>query len=152
VFHSTDRGRSWTAAETPMANGNASSGIFGIACSGRHVVAVGGDYKNSESARRVAAYSDDRGKTWRLADQPPSGYRSSVSIASGTALAVGPNGEDVSLDYGVHWTSVDSSNLNAAALAKDGRGWAVGEKGTVRHFQVRDLILRHRQSEKDAGQ
>jgi len=31
VFHSADKGRTWTVSETPIAHGNASSGIFSIA-------------------------------------------------------------------------------------------------------------------------
>ncbi len=34
VFHSTDRGRSWAAVDTPIASGNPSSGIFSVACGG----------------------------------------------------------------------------------------------------------------------
>jgi len=81
--------------------------------------------------------------------ESPHGYRSAIRIASATALAVGPNGEDVSLDYGAHWKTVDLLNLNAAALTADGRGWAVGPKGTVKHFGMRvlDLIHSHRQTE-----
>jgi photosystem II stability/assembly factor-like uncharacterized protein len=153
VFRSDDRGRSWTAAETPMASGNASSGIFSLACSGRYVIAVGGDYKNPESAERVAAYSADYGKTWHLAGHPPTGYRSSVSIVAATAFAVGPTGEDVSLDYGASWEAVDSLDLNAAALTADGSGWAVGPKGTYKHFQMRiPDLLRHSQRGKSATQ
>jgi photosystem II stability/assembly factor-like uncharacterized protein len=154
VFRSDDHGRSWTAAETPMASGNASSGIFSLACSDRYVIAVGGDYKNPESAERVAAYSADHGKTWHPAEHPPTGYRSSVSIVAATAFAVGPTGEDVSLDYGASWKAVDSLNLNAAALTTEGGGWAVGPKGTVKHFQVRvpDSIRRQSQREKSATQ
>ena len=136
VFHSVDGGQSWTATETPMASGNATSGIFSIACDGRHVVAVGGDYKSPDRKERVTAYSDDRGKTWRLADHPPSGYRSSVSIVSGTTFAVGPNGEDTSFDYGVNWKSVDTLNLNAAAFAASRIGWAVGPGGTFKRFPM----------------
>ena len=154
VFRSDDHGRSWTAAETPMASGNASSGIFSLACSGRYVVAVGGDYKNSESAERVAAYSADYGKTWHLAEHPPPGYRSSVSIMAATAFAVGPTGGDVSLDYGATWKAVDSLDLNAAALTTDGSGWAVGPKGTYKHFQMRivNLLRRHGQRAESATQ
>ena len=144
VFHSADRGRSWTAVETPMASGNASSGIFSVACHGRYVVVVGGDYKNPERAERAAAYSNDRGKTWRLADQQPGGYRSSVCISSGTAFAVGPNGEDVSLDYGANWKFADTLNLNAAAITSNSIGWAVGPGGTFKRFQMRALDLVHR--------
>jgi photosystem II stability/assembly factor-like uncharacterized protein len=147
AFHSTDRGRSWTAVATPIASGNASSGIFSLACHGRYVVAVGGDYKNPDRAERVAAHSNDRGATWHLADHPPLGYRSSVSMASGTIFAVGPNGEDTSLDYGAHWKFADELNLNAAIITPSGIGWAVGPGGTFKHFQTRvlDLIHRHDQ-------
>ncbi len=136
VFHSADRGRSWTAVETPIASGNTSSGIFSLDCRGRYVVAVGGDYKNPNRADGVAAYSNDRGKTWHLADRPPSGYRSCVRIAAGTTFTVGPNGEDTSLDYGITWRSVDTLNLNAAALTPSGTGWAVGPGGTFKHFGI----------------
>jgi photosystem II stability/assembly factor-like uncharacterized protein len=154
VFHSIDRGRSWTAVQTPMASGNASSGIFSLACHDRYVVAVGGDYKNPGRADGVAAFSNDHGQTWHLADHPPAGYRSSVRLVSATAFAVGPNGEDTSLDYGANWKSVEALNLNAAALTPSGTGWAVGPGGTFKHFQLQvlDLVRHHRQSEKAASQ
>jgi photosystem II stability/assembly factor-like uncharacterized protein len=136
VFHSADRGRSWIAVETPMASGNASSGIFSLDCHDRYVIAVGGDYKNPDRAEGVATYSNDRGRTWHLADHAPRGYRSAVRIASGTAFAVGPNGEDTSLDYGASWKPVDTLNLNAAALTSSGAGWAVGPEGTFRQFRL----------------
>src|SRR5262249_54321804 len=43
VFHSTDRGRSWEAAETPVATGAASAGAFSIAFRDKdHGLIVGG--------------------------------------------------------------------------------------------------------------
>ncbi len=56
VFHSKDSGRSWTAVETPIAGGNASRGIFSVACGADLLVAVGGDYKEPGSAQGTAAY------------------------------------------------------------------------------------------------
>ena len=47
VFHSADLGTTWTVAETPIVSGNASSGIFSLRCSGDTIVAVGGDYANT---------------------------------------------------------------------------------------------------------
>jgi photosystem II stability/assembly factor-like uncharacterized protein len=120
VFHSTDRGHTWYVSDTPITAGTASAGIFSIACDGDHAVIVGGDYKNPNRAERVAAYSNDRGKTWHLADKQPGGYRSAVRIMSGTAVAVGPSGEDVSLDYGVNWKLTGTMNLNAVALRSSG--------------------------------
>ncbi|HSZ60804.1 MAG TPA: YCF48-related protein [Terriglobales bacterium] len=154
IFHSINHGQSWVVVETPVASGNSSSGIFSVACQNRYVVAVGGDYKNPEDAERVAAYSNDRGKTWHLANRLPLGYRSCVRIAAGTTFTVGPNGEDISLDYGANWKSADTLNLNAAALITKGIGYAVGPNGTFKHLQLQvlDLIHRHRQREKEAAQ
>jgi photosystem II stability/assembly factor-like uncharacterized protein len=138
MFHSKDRGRSWTAAETPMASGNASSGIFSVACNGHSIVAVGGDYKDPTGATRVAIYSQDSGATWHLSEQEPGGYRSAVvSDSHGNFFAVGPNGTDVSRDGGVHWKSLDVQNFNTASFA-DGEGWAAGTKGTIARLKTRD--------------
>lgn len=134
VFHSTDRGRSWTAVDTPIASGNPSSGIFSVACGGFLVVAVGGDYKEPTAAQRVAAYSNDSGATWHLAEQQPGGYRSAVADAGyGDFAAVGPNGTDISRDSGVHWTHTDELTLNAATFAAN-QGWSVGPKGMIARF------------------
>jgi photosystem II stability/assembly factor-like uncharacterized protein len=136
VFHSNDRGRSWTATETPIASGNASSGIFSVTCTGHSVVAVGGDYKEPAGAKRVAVYSKDSGKTWHLAEQQPGGYRSAVvNDSHGNFVAVGPSGTDVSRDAGVHWKSLDVQNFNAASFAET-EGWAAGGKGTIARLKT----------------
>jgi len=136
VFRSNDDGRSWTATETPIAGGNASSGIFSIACNGRSIVGVGGDYKEPAGAKRVAVYSKDSGGTWHLAEQQPGGYRSAVLTDSqGELVAVGLSGTDVSRDGGVHWKSADVQNFNAASFVKT-EGWAVGAKGTIAHLKT----------------
>jgi photosystem II stability/assembly factor-like uncharacterized protein len=137
VFHSANRGRSWAAVETHVASGNASSGIFSIACDGRSIVAVGGDYKEPAGATKVAVCSKDSGATWRLAEQQPGGYRSGVVFLSDKDFAaIGPNGTDISHDAGVHWTHTDALNLNAASFAAT-HGWAVGPKGTIARFNPR---------------
>lgn len=143
VFHSANGGRSWTAANTPIAAGNASSGIFSVACGGFLVVAVGGDYKEPANAKRVAAYSRDAGETWLLAEQQPGGYRSVVAeFSGGDFAAVGSNGTDVSQqerggesrDWIMRWQHTDYLNLNAASF--DGtQGWAVGPKGAIARFK-----------------
>jgi len=137
IFHSADQGRSWNVVETPVASGEASSGIFSIACEDSdNLVAVGGDYKQPDVANRVAIYSADAGATWQLSAQQPGGYRSAVgSFSHGDFAAVGPNGTDVSHDQGVHWQHTDYLNLNAASF--DGtEGWAAGPKGTIARFKT----------------
>ncbi len=140
VFHSADGGSSWKAVETPIASGNTSSGIFSVACGGFLVVAAGGDYKEPASAKRVAAYSNDSGETWHLAEQQPGGYRSAVGeFSGGDFAAVGPDGTDVSHEElggsGMHWEHTDYLNLNAVSFAGS-EGWAVGPKGTIARFKT----------------
>ena len=132
VFHSSDSGRTWTVAETPIASGNASSGIFSITLEGSVLIVVGGDYKDANRSDRTAAYSLDQGTTWTLATQPPGGFRSAVaSLEGGTLAVVGPNGEDISNDHGIHWTRTDSLDLNALVVLDSRNAWAVGPKGTI---------------------
>lgn len=146
VFHSGDRGRTWSVAETPIARGNATSGIFSLAHGGDgRLVAVGGDYKEPSRPYHAAAYSLGAGKTWQLAAQQPGGYRSAIAWVHGDAtlwMAVGPTGEDMSEDFGVHWKHAASLNLNALAIPDLHVGWAVGPNGTIAQFvnQMQYLI------------
>lgn len=132
VFHSPDLGRTWTVSETPVASGNASSGIFSIARNGKTVAVVGGDYKDVNRAEAAAAVSTDDGATWKLASRQPGGFRSAVAFADGgTMIAAGPSGEDASHDGGATWTQTDSLNLNAVAVLSAREIWGVGPKGTI---------------------
>jgi photosystem II stability/assembly factor-like uncharacterized protein len=139
VFHSTDLGHTWTTTETPIAAGNASSGIFSIARAGNTVIAVGGDYKQVDASAGVAAYSRDGGKTWKLAEQQPGGFRSAVAHLDGAVfIAAGTNGEDFSTDGGAHWARTDALNINALAVLDKENAWAAGAKGTIARMRHRD--------------
>ncbi|OLB32692.1 MAG: glycosyl hydrolase [Acidobacteria bacterium] len=137
VFHSDDGGLIWTVAETPVAHGKASSGIFSIVSDRHnHVLVVGGDYQETRQAERAAAYSLDAGKTWQLAARQPGGFRSAlVQVDGGRWIAVGPTGEDSSDDYGVHWKQTGSLDLNALAILDAQKGWAAGPQGTIARFR-----------------
>ena len=68
VFHSPDRGKTWSVAETPVTAGSASSGIFSVAFRDAiHGVVVGGDYQQAHGAIPNVALTSDGGRTWRLA-------------------------------------------------------------------------------------
>jgi photosystem II stability/assembly factor-like uncharacterized protein len=139
VFHSPDLGRSWSVAETPLAHGNASSGIFSLTrWRGTELIAVGGDYRDPKRASASAAYSLDDGQTWQLSSQLPGGFRSAVSSNPASIFAIGPDGEDFSVDGGVSWKHTDSLNLNAAALLNNWNGWAVGPNGTIARYHPRN--------------
>jgi photosystem II stability/assembly factor-like uncharacterized protein len=142
VFASHDFGRTWTVGETPIVSGNASSGIFSLFCDERTIVAVGGDYQDPGRAYKNAAVSQDGGKSWELATQPPGGYRSAVGKYGGGFVAVGPTGSETSVD-GLRWKFIGKVNFNAyGATIFGGLGWAVGPHGIVAKFldQTKYLI------------
>ena len=142
VFHSKNSGHTWSVMNTPVAHGNASSGIFSIARARGDapsaLVVVGGNYQDSSWAIGVAAFSADQGKTWKLSKQQPGGFRSAVApLGNSRFVAVGPNGEEISEDGGIHWKQTDFLNLNALMFLDDQHGWAVGPNGTIARFTTR---------------
>jgi photosystem II stability/assembly factor-like uncharacterized protein len=132
VFHSADRGKNWTVAETPIIHGAASQGVFSLAFwTANDGVAVGGDYKEPKKGDSVAAVTHDGGKTWKLVSKQPAGYRSAVAVGpSHTLAAVGTSGADVSHDGCNTWNPLFNDNLNAIALVGNS-GWAVGPGGKI---------------------
>lgn len=138
VFHSSDRGQTWTVAETPILSGQPSQGIFSIAFWSRNDgVIVGGDYKDPTRAEKNAAFTTDGGRTWTLATKLPGGYRSGVARRKDWSppilAAVGINGIDFSVDGGRNWFPVTSSpgELNSVSFSPNSDGWLVGPAGRV---------------------
>ena len=136
VLRSTDGGRTWSAATTPLATGS-SAGIFSIAFrDARHGIVVGGDYRKEAEAVDNAAITIDGGRTWTPV-KGLSGFRSVVAYVPGAAtpsvIAVGPLGADQSTDDGRTWTPLPgSSGLHAFAFApRRPVGWGAGEKGGI---------------------
>lgn len=151
VFRSTDRGRTWSVAATPVHAGGASSGIFSVAFrDASHGIVVGGDYQQPKGLLENVALSDDGGRSWRRARGPlPSGYmsavayvprargdtRSALSSDSERVVAVGLAGTAVSSDGGESWTMVDTVGYNSVAFVSPTEGWAVGPRGRVARWR-----------------
>jgi photosystem II stability/assembly factor-like uncharacterized protein len=141
VFHSADRGHTWTVAETPIMHGEASQGIFSIAFhDAKHGVIVGGDYKQPAKTGANLAFTSNGGKSWTLAEptRPNSPmdanhlpYCSAVaySNAKDRMEAVGPQGLYVIVGEG-----------KSAQVARTGEthpfnamssSWLVGPEGSI---------------------
>ena len=138
IYHSPDRGRTWTVHDTPLRAGVPSAGVFSVAFrDSLHGVIAGGDYEKPTLRGRNLAVTSDGGATWTPTDSAstPAGYRSAVAFVPGTRantlVAVGLTGTDVSTDGGATWRSVDSTAYNSVAFASPSAGWAVGPKGRI---------------------
>ena len=132
VWRTTDRGRTWAVAETPIRAGGTTSGVFSLAFrDATHGVAVGGDYKDADGPGVKAAVTDDGGATWSPA-VGLTAYRSAVAFLDpSTLLAAGPTGLDRSADGGRTWAPLGAIGYHALAAAPGGAAWAVGDRGRV---------------------
>ncbi len=138
IFHSADRGTSWTVVTTPIRKDSASTGIFSLAFSdARHGVAVGGDYRHDQSAEHNIAVTSDGGRTWTEPAGHPSGFRSAVAYLPEKKawVATGTSGSDISLDGGSTWKQFDSGSFNSLALVSAQASWAAGGGGRVAALQ-----------------
>ncbi|HET7217608.1 MAG TPA: hypothetical protein VFJ02_06150, partial [Vicinamibacterales bacterium] len=134
VLRSSDGGRTWRLATTPIAAGP-SAGIFSIAFSDtQHGLIVGGDYKLETQAVKNAAITSDGGATWTTVSGL-SGFRSVVTYLSAdgrSAIAVGPSGSDLSRDRGATWTPLAGPGFHTFSKSRTGSfGFAAGERGAI---------------------
>lgn len=131
VFKSSDRGKTWSVADTPIVRGTSGSGIFSIAMrDAKNGVIVGGNYEQPADKRANLAFTTDGGLTWKPGTGL-NGYRSGVAyLDPQTMIAVGTGGSDISRDGGATWAAIDTLNYNSVQ-AKGKNVWAVGPSGLV---------------------
>jgi photosystem II stability/assembly factor-like uncharacterized protein len=135
VFTSSNRGRTWHVASTPM-NVGPSAGIFALAFrSQQHGLAVGGDFTMPTNSPDNFARTRNGGASWQLISGAPAEYRSSVTWVNGhTAIAVGPSGSDASRNGGRTWTGFDDGSFDTVDCARPTACWASGEQGRVAYL------------------
>ncbi|HEX7255691.1 MAG TPA: hypothetical protein VF236_07155 [Gaiellaceae bacterium] len=138
VFHSGDRGQTWTVANTPVRSGP-SAGIFALAFRDpRHGIAAGGDFLAPTASPDALASTRDGGETWQLNADAPDEYRSGAHWVTGRdVITVGPSGSDVSTDGGRTWRGFDEGSFDTVECAGGHACWAAGEQGRVA-FLTRD--------------
>ncbi|MFE0880049.1 oxidoreductase [Streptomyces smyrnaeus] len=141
VFRTTDRGRHWRAAETPVPAAAPARGVFALAFRDPgHGLAVGGDYRPGQPSPRASAVTGNGGSSWRVSARPVPAYRSGVTWLPHTgraAVAVGPTGSDLTVDGGRNWRTFDHGSYDTVDCAPDFGCWAAGEKGRVARLEVR---------------
>jgi photosystem II stability/assembly factor-like uncharacterized protein len=143
VFRSTDAGKTWTVADTPIIHGPDSAGIFSIAFRDAiHGVIAGGDYKHPDQDGPHLAFTNDGGLTWTLSPVSPQVYFSGVAFAKanseGAAVLVVGSSRSAYDDDLAKTPSQKTScqktwdwNLNAVSVSPTGHAIAVGPKGLI---------------------
>jgi photosystem II stability/assembly factor-like uncharacterized protein len=151
VFRSTNAGKTWTVADTPMIHGPDSAGIFSIAFrDATHGVIAGGDYKHPEQngpnpSFANLAFTNDGGSTWKLSTVSPQTYFSAVAFAKPDSAKPGSGGTAVLVVGSTRaayaddlakgsWQKTWDLNLNALSVSPSGSAIAVGPKGMIVSF------------------
>ena len=133
VLHTSDGGRTWQVADTPIASAQ-SSGIFSIAFrDAKHGIVAGGDYRKESEAVDNLAITNDGGITWTLV-KGLSGFRSVVAYVPGskTLIAIGPAGGDYSTDDGRTWAVINGPGFDTFSFAPGKQtGWGAGANGAI---------------------
>ncbi|WP_412542229.1 oxidoreductase [Longispora sp. K20-0274] len=137
VFHSSDLGRTWTVANTPLRS-IPSAGVFSLAFrSATEGIAIGGDFAEPGRPGQLLAVTHDGGATWtEVTDTAPQGYRSGAVWTGAEYIAVGPTGSDYSFD-GITWKPFDTGSFDAVSTAHGQFTWASGEQGRAARLVVR---------------
>ena len=140
VIRSSDAGKTWEVAETPIVHGPDSAGIFSIAFrDAKHGVIAGGNYKQPDKDGPNLAVTDDGGRTWKEAAVSPQSYFSAVAYRAQQILVAGTAQAACLHDPArKSWRKTWALNLNALSVSPNGFAIAVGPKGAIVLFPPLD--------------
>jgi photosystem II stability/assembly factor-like uncharacterized protein len=122
LWISKDKGEHWSSINTPIIQGESTTGIFSFIENHKSLILVGGDYKKDSLAFNHNFYSIDDGKDWIAPVIPTRGYRECIeALDKNTVVAVGPTGADISYDNGVYWSALSNEKgLHVIRKARKG--------------------------------
>jgi len=144
VYFSSDKGRSWDITETPIIQGESTSGIFSMAFYDKKKgYAIGGDYTKPKQNSLNKIRTIDGGKTWNtVADKQNPGYRSCVQYVPNSngekLVAVGFSGVDFSSDSGLTWKHLSDEGFYTIRFLNDSIAYVAG-KG-----RISKILFHHR--------
>ncbi|MCX7549089.1 oxidoreductase [Xanthomarina sp. F1114] len=133
IFYSADKGETWEAFETPIIQGQETTGMYSVDFyDERNGFAIGGDYTKPENNIANKMKTTDGGKTWQLvADGKEPGYRSCVQYIPNREgkelVAVGFKGVNYSKDGGVSWKELSKEGFYSIRFINDSTAYASGQ-------------------------
>lgn len=133
VFHSENKGETWSVYNTPIVQGGQMTGIFSSHFyDSQNGIIVGGDWNQKDKNTENKAITSDGGRTWTLtAEGEGPSYRSSVRYIPGSKgkelVAVGTPGISYSKDGGLSWEKISDESFYTLRFTKDGKSaWLAG--------------------------
>ena len=143
VLLTEDEGRSWRSTPVPVSGGPAAGLTTIDMLDDGSGIALGGVLGQDTPRVDNVTVSADGGRTWTLGGRPNMVgpvYGSSwvPDAVTPTAVAVGPDGADYSLDGGLSWHSAASVTYWAVSFVSPSAGWAVGPGGRITHLAFLD--------------
>lgn len=139
VYFSNNKGRTWEIFNTPVLQGESTTGIFSMDFYDQNNgYAIGGDYTKPEIDSLNKIFTVDGGKTWKtIADNMSPGYRSCIQYFPNSKgkkiLVVGYKGIDYSNDYGNTWRNFSDESYYTFRFLNDSIAFAAG-KGKISKF------------------
>ncbi|WP_299390397.1 oxidoreductase [uncultured Gelidibacter sp.] len=136
ILFSPNKGESWEVFETPMVNGEETTGIYSIDFyDAKNGFAIGGDYTKPEQTKANKMKTTDGGRTWKIVgDGEEPGYRSCVQYVPNKGgkelVAVGFKGIDYSYDSGNTWKHLSDEGFYTLRFLNDSVAYAAG-KGRI---------------------
>lgn len=132
LFYSPNKGVSWKVFNTPLIQGEPTTGAYSIDFYDElRGIMMGGDYLNPEDNSANKAVTRDGGITWELVgvNEEP-GYLSSVRYVPGSdaqkIIAVGKTGISYSGDAGENWEKISDEAFYTIRFLNDSIAYAAG--------------------------
>jgi len=138
VYHSADKGRTWTVFETPVLQNEPTQGAYTVdfydAAQG---IIYGGDYTKPEDNVANIATTVNGGKSWQLtASGANDGFKSCVRYVPNSGgkeiIALGFTGISYSKDSGNTWSTISDEALLSFRFANDTVAYASGRNKIVK--------------------
>ena len=151
VLYSTDHGKSWEIAATPIQKGGSLTGIFSIDFyDQQNGVVAGGNYEKPNMSLQTKAISDDGGRTWKeISGNVETGFASCIQFQPNAVtknlLMVTRDGIYFSNRPGKQWKELKDvyglpagTGFNTIKFAPGGQvAWCGGADGTIGRIQFK---------------
>lgn len=136
VHRTTNRGRTWSVATTPVLSGKMSAGLFSVIfLNKKRGLVVGGDYIKEGESIRTFASTEDGGKTWRSPGDYNPVFQSATGIVNVDGrryiITAGPKGIYIT-DGREVWKKLSDVGYHCLSVVPEQNCvWFAGSKGRI---------------------